>query len=281
MSYSSSREIGKEFLEAFISEVIQNVKIESILFDKDRLLRAVKQIEFDTFEISPSFSDLKDKEENTEVSYTEPIALLDIPLDIDHTPQAQLAPQPLTLQQSSSQSSSSLRDLLASSSGKSLLDITLPKVNKQLMIRRHLQRDPSKRFNMPVPKLPIPRQTPLQKKPESKSKEIHPSPSALITIIALGKINNLLLDPTVQTIECPGPGKQITVYRSGFIQNANVFLTTDEINKIMLEISIKTKIPIIPGVFKAALSNFIITSVISEFVGTRFIIQKKESSDRD
>ncbi len=275
MPYSSSHEIGKEFLEAFISEVIQKVKIESILFDKERLVRAVKQIEYETFEASQSLSDIGGEEKTLEkfqLSYEEKPA-------ISQAPPPFQAFQPL--QQSSSRLSSSLRDLLAPSSGKSLLDTTLPKVNKQLMIRRHLSRAPSKMFNVPVPKLPILRQAPIQKRPESKSKELHSSPSELITIIALGKINNLLLDPTVQTIECLGSGKQITVYRSGFIQNTNIFLTTDEINKIMLEISTKTKIPIIPGVFKAALSNFIITSVISEFVGTRFIIQKKEPSKLD
>ena len=96
-----------------------------------------------------------------------------------------------------------------------------------------------------------------------------------INIIGLSKLNGMLADSGVQTIECPGPGKQILVCKSGVIQTTNFSLTLEEINKIMKEISEKTRIPLMSGVFKAAWDNYIITAVMSEFVGTRFIINKK------
>jgi hypothetical protein len=43
----------------------------------------------------------------------------------------------------------------------------------------------------------------------------------------------------------------------------------------MSSISEQTKIPLIPGIFKAVLNNLIITAVLSDYVGTRFIIQKR------
>jgi len=95
------------------------------------------------------------------------------------------------------------------------------------------------------------------------------------TIIGLDKLDKILTDASVQTVECPGPNKQILVYKSGVIQTANLTLTSDEIKNIMKDISDKTRIPLMSGVFKAAYGNLIITAVMSEFVGTRFIMQKK------
>ena len=96
-----------------------------------------------------------------------------------------------------------------------------------------------------------------------------------ITFLGLPKIDKILEDPSVQTIECPGPNKRILVFKGGKILSTQLSLTADEINNTMKDISEKTRIPLMSGVFKAAYGNLIITSVMSEFVGTRFIIQKK------
>ena len=105
-----------------------------------------------------------------------------------------------------------------------------------------------------------------------------PAPAApeKTTILGLDKLDKILADIAVQTVECPGPNKQVLVYKSGSIQTANLSLTGDEIINIMKEVSQKTRIPIMSGVFKAAYGNLVITAVMSEFVGTRFIIQKKQ-----
>lgn len=95
------------------------------------------------------------------------------------------------------------------------------------------------------------------------------------TVIGLEKLDRILNDTNVQTVECPGPNKQILIYKSGVIQTANLTLTSDEISNIMKDISEKTRIPLMSGVFKAAYGNLIVTAVMSEFVGTRFIVQKK------
>jgi|GEM_PF-3389507 len=84
----------------------------------------------------------------------------------------------------------------------------------------------------------------------------------------------LLTDPTVQSVECPGLGKQVLLNKSGNIIASNISLSREEIDGIMQAISKKTKVPIIPGLFKAAFDNFLVTAVISELAGTRFVIQK-------
>jgi len=84
----------------------------------------------------------------------------------------------------------------------------------------------------------------------------------------------LLTDPSVQSIECPGFGRPVLLNKSGTIQVSNVLLNKEEIDNVMQVISKKTKVPITPGLFKAAFDNFLITAVISEYAGTRFVIQK-------
>ena len=92
----------------------------------------------------------------------------------------------------------------------------------------------------------------------------------------LSKLNPLIFDPSVESIECPGPGKTLLVNRSGVMQTTNMILNFEETKKIMEEFSKLTKIPLSQhGVFRGAIGKLIITAVISEFVGTRFMIQKK------
>jgi len=90
-----------------------------------------------------------------------------------------------------------------------------------------------------------------------------------------GKLNILISDPGVESIECLGPNKYILVKKHGKVQRTNILLTKEEIKKILGDFSQKTKIPLTEGTFKAALGSLILTAILSEFVGTKFILQKK------
>lgn len=94
-------------------------------------------------------------------------------------------------------------------------------------------------------------------------------------IESLSKLNFLIADPSIFSIECPGPNKIILINRQGMVQATNIMLTKEEIDKIINEFSERTHIPLIQGTFKAVSGKLLITAVISEFVGTRFIIQKR------
>lgn len=91
----------------------------------------------------------------------------------------------------------------------------------------------------------------------------------------LEKIKPFLNDPSVSSIECSGPEKQLIINKQGLVQTTNISLNQSEISAIVEEVSNKTRIPLVSGTFKAAFDNFIMTAVISEFVGTRFLIQRK------
>lgn len=89
-----------------------------------------------------------------------------------------------------------------------------------------------------------------------------------------GKINDFLMDPTISFIECPGPGKPLVIIRAGQRQITRIFLTPEEIEEVIRKVSEESHIPSMEGVFRAAVENFVINAVISEMIGTRFVIKK-------
>jgi len=103
---------------------------------------------------------------------------------------------------------------------------------------------------------------------------VSPSPQPLPMGFSLGKIDSLISDNRIVSIECSGPGKLISVRSMGKVIATQITLTDDEIKKVIGTFSLAAKIPIISGIFKAAIGNLVITAVISDFVGSRFIINK-------
>jgi hypothetical protein len=94
----------------------------------------------------------------------------------------------------------------------------------------------------------------------------------------LGKLSALISEPRIQQIECPGENKELLIKKNDVIQKTSVSLAKSEIKKIVSEFSKATRIPVVGGVFKVAFKNLIMTAIISDFVGTRFVIQKKHPS---
>ncbi|MDP2925403.1 MAG: hypothetical protein Q8N99_03460 [Nanoarchaeota archaeon] len=88
------------------------------------------------------------------------------------------------------------------------------------------------------------------------------------------KIEPILKDATIQMIECPGPGKNLLVKKYDKINVTRLTLSQSQITDIISEFSKQARIPPVGGILKAAIGNMIISAVISEFVGSRFIINK-------
>jgi len=91
---------------------------------------------------------------------------------------------------------------------------------------------------------------------------------------SLGKIEPLLKDNLIQTIECPGPGKNILVKKFNKINVTKLILSQEEINAIVTQFSNAAKIPLLGGILKAAVGNILISAVTSDFAGSRFIINR-------
>ena len=103
---------------------------------------------------------------------------------------------------------------------------------------------------------------------------IAPAPQPLPLGFTLGKIDPLIRDQKLTTIECTGPNKPLLVKIINKVTPTQITLNEQEIRNIAESFSKAAKIPIIEGIFKAAVGNLVITAVLSNFVGSRFIINK-------
>jgi hypothetical protein len=88
------------------------------------------------------------------------------------------------------------------------------------------------------------------------------------------RIELFLRDPSILSIECPGTGKNILVRRFKEINMTRLSLSQTEIMEVIEEFSKQARIPLTGGILKAAVGNSVISAVVSEFVGPRFIINK-------
>lgn len=100
------------------------------------------------------------------------------------------------------------------------------------------------------------------------------SPSPTKKEIDLGKLNVLVQDPNVKTIECDGPDERIFVTGIMGKKPTSIMLSAEEIDEVIQKFSEESRIPLQKGVFKVAVGGLILSSVISEVVGSRFVIRK-------
>ena len=91
----------------------------------------------------------------------------------------------------------------------------------------------------------------------------------------LAKIASMIRDPNVQLIECPGTGKNVLVKVRNKINITQVLLSENEIKNIINYFASQANVPMIGGILKAAVGDMLISAVVSNYVGSRFILTKK------
>jgi hypothetical protein len=92
--------------------------------------------------------------------------------------------------------------------------------------------------------------------------------------IELGKLNPLLNDPMVKIIECYGQGENVIVQGGMGTKKTGIILDKEEIDNIIQRFSRETKIPAQEGVFKVVAGRLIFLAIVSEAIGSKFIIKK-------
>lgn len=113
--------------------------------------------------------------------------------------------------------------------------------------------------------------------PQMAPPKIEPTPSlsnVQLNHLYHGKMAGLLNDPSVMSIECVGQNTPLNIYRGGQKQRTKIVLTKIDIDNLLREISQQSKIPLGEGVFRVIVNNLMINAVISDLVGTRFVIKK-------
>jgi hypothetical protein len=162
---------------------------------------------------------------------------------------------------------------------KNSLQIIPSSINNQKIIQKQISKQIQKkpldqRYQRQMRRAFIPQRNiipPPVQLPHSLINEVVVSPQEY------GKIAQLINDPSVQQIECPGAGKQILVLRLGQKQITRITLSVAEISELIETISNKAHIPLLNGVFRAAVDHLLVSAVVSEMIGTRFVIKKQLS----
>jgi len=118
-----------------------------------------------------------------------------------------------------------------------------------------------------------PHQAPQQmviQKPQTQKNQPMPTDK----VEGFEKINLLLHDPSVSTIECPGPERPLNVIIHGQKRMTKIILSPKQISEILNYVSEKVHIPVLEGVFRASTKEFSLNAVISDIIGSRFVLQK-------
>lgn len=103
-------------------------------------------------------------------------------------------------------------------------------------------------------------------------------PQAPITNTAsgmnLGKIETLIRDNSVSSIECPGPEKRIIIKKNNQTISTDISLNKSEVDTIIKDFSEKARIPLIEGMLRARVANLQISAIVSKVSDSRWIITK-------
>lgn len=91
--------------------------------------------------------------------------------------------------------------------------------------------------------------------------------------IDLGKLNPLLNDQNVVSIECRGAGTSVFVNGSMGRKPTNILLSREEIDEIINTFSRNARIPVEDGLFKVAYGGLVLTATVSSS-GSNFIVKK-------
>lgn len=112
--------------------------------------------------------------------------------------------------------------------------------------------------------------------PEPKLPEhleyLKPVPTAGIEI-DLFKLNPLIKDPAVRIIEVNPDEKAIVIGTMG-TKPTDIILNKEDINRVINKFSEISKIPTTEGIYKVAVGNLILSAIISEVIGSKFVIKK-------
>jgi len=91
--------------------------------------------------------------------------------------------------------------------------------------------------------------------------------------IDLGKLNPLIKDRAVKIIEV-NPDEKVTVMGLMGTKSTDITLNKEDIDRVINAFSEISKIPTEEGIYRVAVGSLILSAIISEVVGSKFIVKK-------
>lgn len=150
----------------------------------------------------------------------------------------------------------------------------LPPLTKKIDLKEKIMKPLPQTLSVPL-RPPAPRQKILR----IPAPKLPPHLQYLIPIAKKGremdlpKINPLIKDPAVRTIEA-SPDEKVIVTGAMGTKPTSITLTKEDVNKIIQKFSEETKIPVQEGIFRVVVGRLILSAIISEVVGSKFMIKK-------
>lgn len=96
--------------------------------------------------------------------------------------------------------------------------------------------------------------------------------------IDLFELNPFLLDPAVKVITA-NPNEKVIVSGLMGTRLTALFLTKEDIDKIITQVSRISKIPLREGIYHVVIGNINFSAIISSVIGSKFVIKKMDYSD--
>lgn len=100
------------------------------------------------------------------------------------------------------------------------------------------------------------------------------APVPTIAGINFSKLTPLIQNPTINTIECPGPYRNIIFRTYNIRKSSSLALSREEMQDLVMQFSKRAKVPVIEGLFRAWVDKFLISATVSRGQTTNFILQK-------
>ena len=91
--------------------------------------------------------------------------------------------------------------------------------------------------------------------------------------IDLLKLNPLIKDSAVKIIEAD-PDERVIVGGTMGTKPTDIILNKEDIDKVINKFSETSKIPVNEGIYRVVVGNLILSAIISETIGSKFIIKK-------
>jgi hypothetical protein len=135
-----------------------------------------------------------------------------------------------------------------------------------------------RRINLPTISRPVTRQfnNPTFNIPESKLPphlEYLKPVATSTTEIDLFKLNPLIKDSAVKIIT-GSPDEAVSVTGTMGTKPTSIVLNKEDIDRIINVFSTMSKIPATEGIYKVAIGSLVLSAIISNVVGSRFVIKK-------
>jgi len=96
----------------------------------------------------------------------------------------------------------------------------------------------------------------------------------------LNKIQVLLDDPEVTSIECQGENKELIIKKRNQLMKTEIKLEKKDILEVIKQFSEKARIPLIEGLLRARVGDLQISAVVSEVTSSRFLITRVPLAQR-